>query len=53
MRVKRRFAQSQSDVIIERKRSLSAEKPSKTAWMLAISEFGAGHCTTSESPGCA
>jgi hypothetical protein len=53
MRVKRRFAQSQSFVIIEQKHNIPAEKPRKTAWMLGISESSNGDCTNSESPGCA
>jgi hypothetical protein len=52
MRVKHRFAQSQSDVIVEQKRGLPAEKPQKTAWMLRISESSNCDCTDSESPGC-
>ncbi len=37
MRLKRRFAQSQTYVIAGQKQGLAALKPSKTAWMLAIS----------------
>jgi hypothetical protein len=53
MRVKRRFAQSQSDVRSERNRSFAGQKPQETAWMLEISQASADDCTISVSPGCA